>query len=71
MYQDGSNNDIPGDMFEVQGYPTLYFKSSSGKVVAYEGNRSKEDIIDFIQKHREEVIITATVTDAEPGRDEL
>ncbi|XP_076949767.1 protein disulfide-isomerase-like [Bidens hawaiensis] len=68
---DGSNNDIPGDMFEVQGYPTLYFKSSSGKVVAYEGNRSKQDIIDFIQKHREEETITATVTDAEPGRDEL
>nr|GEU35542.1 protein disulfide-isomerase-like [Tanacetum cinerariifolium] len=50
---DGSNNDIPSDTFEVQGYPTLYFRSSSGKVVPYEGNRTKEDIIEFIQTNRE------------------
>ncbi|KAJ0726495.1 putative protein disulfide-isomerase [Helianthus annuus] len=63
---DASNNDIPSDTFEVQGYPTLYFRSSSGKVVPYEGNRTKEDIIDFIQKHRE-----GDETTTEPGKDEL
>ncbi|KAI3825292.1 hypothetical protein L1987_06773 [Smallanthus sonchifolius] len=72
--QDGSNNDIPSDTFEVQGYPTLYFKSSSGKVLAYEGNRTKEDIVDFIQKHRDGETIQAmatTTTTESAGKDEL
>lgn len=71
---DGSNNDIPSDAFEVQGYPTLYFRSSSGKVVAYEGNRTKEDIIEFIQKNRENEETPhsqPTVTGTEPTKDEL
>nr|XP_043629074.1 protein disulfide-isomerase-like [Erigeron canadensis] len=71
---DGSNNDIPSDTFEVQGYPTLYFKSSSGKVVPYEGNRTKEDIIEFIQKNREDEAspkTTTTTTTTESGKDEL
>ncbi|KAD3639982.1 hypothetical protein E3N88_29205 [Mikania micrantha] len=68
---DGSNNDIPSETFEVQGYPTLYFRSSSGKVVPYEGNRTKEDIIDFIQKNREDETLTPTATAAESGKDEL
>lgn len=67
---DGSNNDIPSDEFEVQGYPTLYFRSSSGKVVPYEGNRTKEDIIEFIQKNREDVE-TPQPTVTEPTKDEL
>lgn len=73
MHQDGSNNDIPSDTFEVQGYPTLYFRSSSGKVVPYEGNRTKEDIIDFIQKNREDETLTSTTTatTTESGKDEL
>ncbi|GKA82598.1 disulfide-isomerase-like protein [Tanacetum coccineum] len=66
---DGSNNDIPSDTFEVQGYPTLYFRSSSGKVVPYEGNRTKEDIIEFIQKNREGE--TSQTTTIESGKDEL
>ncbi|KAI7743539.1 hypothetical protein M8C21_000738 [Ambrosia artemisiifolia] len=71
---DGSNNDIPSDTFEVQGYPTLYFKASSGKVVPYEGNRTKEDIIDFIQKNRdgaETIETTTTTAPTESGKDEL
>ncbi|KAI3707511.1 hypothetical protein L6452_26107 [Arctium lappa] len=67
---DGSNNDIPSDAFEVQGYPTLYFKSSSGKVMPYEGNRTKEDIIEFIQKNREDEE-TPQPTVTEPTKDEL
>ncbi|PWA85888.1 NB-ARC domains-containing protein [Artemisia annua] len=66
---DGSNNDIPSDAFEVQGYPTLYFRSSRGKVVPYEGNRTKEDIIEFIQKNREDE--TSQTTTTESGKDEL
>ncbi|XP_071709272.1 protein disulfide-isomerase-like [Rutidosis leptorrhynchoides] len=50
---DGTQNDIPSDTFDVKGYPTMYFRSASGKYVKYEGNRSKEDIIEFIQNNRD------------------
>ncbi|RDY09034.1 Protein disulfide-isomerase, partial [Mucuna pruriens] len=50
---DASANDIPLDIFDVQGYPTLYFRSASGKITQYDGNRTKEDIIDFIEKNRD------------------
>ena len=51
--QDATANDIPSETFDVQGYPTLYFSSASGKISQYDGNRTKEDIIDFIEKNRD------------------
>ncbi|KAK9270589.1 hypothetical protein L1049_026170 [Liquidambar formosana] len=50
---DATANDIPSDTFDVKGYPTLYFKSASGNLSQYDGGRTKEDIIDFIQKNRD------------------
>lgn len=50
---DATENDIPQETFEVKGYPTLYFKSASGKISQYNGGRTKEDIIDFIQQNRD------------------
>ncbi|KAF7829820.1 protein disulfide-isomerase [Senna tora] len=50
---DATANDIPSETFDVQGYPTLYFRSASGKISQYDGNRTKEDIIDFIEKNRD------------------
>ncbi|XP_073293721.1 protein disulfide-isomerase-like [Primulina huaijiensis] len=50
---DATVNDIPSDTFDVQGYPTLYFRSSSGNILPYDGERTKEDIVDFIQKNRD------------------
>jgi len=52
-FQDATANDIPSDTFEVQGYPTLYFRSSSGTLSQYDGGRTKEDIIEFIEKNRD------------------
>ncbi|XP_073141835.1 protein disulfide-isomerase [Henckelia pumila] len=52
---DATTNDIPRETFDVKGYPTLYFKSCSGNVVQYDGDRTKEDMIEFIQKHRDTV----------------
>ncbi|KAI9074806.1 hypothetical protein K1719_043230 [Acacia pycnantha] len=49
---DATANDIPSETFDVQGYPTLYFRSSNGQISQYDGNRTKEDIIDFIEKNR-------------------
>ncbi|KAJ8450298.1 hypothetical protein Cgig2_004755 [Carnegiea gigantea] len=36
------------------GYPTVYFRSASGKILRYDGNRTKEDIIEFIQKNKDQ-----------------
>ncbi|KAG8082069.1 hypothetical protein GUJ93_ZPchr0014g46644 [Zizania palustris] len=48
---DGTANDIPTD-FAVDGYPTLYFYSSSGKLLSYDGARTAEEIISFINENR-------------------
>nr|UZC53371.1 petunia protein disulfide isomerase-1 [Petunia x hybrida] len=50
---DATANDLPQGVFDIQGYPTLYFKSANGKISQYEGDRTKEAIIDFIQKNRD------------------
>ncbi|KAH7680788.1 protein disulfide-isomerase A1 protein [Dioscorea alata] len=49
---DATANDVPNE-FEVQGYPTLFFSSASNKLVQYDGDRTAEDMINFIQKNRE------------------
>jgi protein disulfide-isomerase A1 len=50
---DATANDISSNDFEVQGYPTLYFRSASGKISQYDGGRTKEDIIEFIEKNKD------------------
>ncbi|KAF3446997.1 hypothetical protein FNV43_RR12177 [Rhamnella rubrinervis] len=49
---DATANDIPSD-FEVQGYPTIYFKSKSGDLLTYDEDRTKESIVAFIEKNRD------------------
>ncbi|XP_073140152.1 protein disulfide-isomerase-like [Henckelia pumila] len=51
---DATANDVPNDSFEVQGFPTIYFRSASGNLSQYDGERTKEDIIEFIQKNRDQ-----------------
>ncbi|GFY87485.1 PDI-like 1-1 [Actinidia rufa] len=67
---DATANDFPNDTFDVGGFPTMYFKSASGNIVQYEGDRSKEDIIDFIQKNRDKTGESSWVGSA-PAKDEL
>ncbi|KAK6132354.1 hypothetical protein DH2020_033914 [Rehmannia glutinosa] len=62
---DATANDIPQDTFEVKGYPTLYFRSATGNLLQYDGDRTKQDMIDFIQKNR------ATVAKQESRKEEL
>lgn len=31
----------------------MYFRSASGKISQYDGGRTKEDIIDFVDKNRD------------------
>lgn len=72
---DATANDIPNETFDVEGYPTLYFRSSSGKISQYDGNRTKEDIIDFIEKNRDKSddkpAPQESQTKDEPAKDEL
>nr|XP_027090852.1 protein disulfide-isomerase-like [Coffea arabica]XP_027090853.1 protein disulfide-isomerase-like [Coffea arabica] len=62
---DATANDIPQGTFDVKGYPTLYFKSASGNILQYDGDRTKEDMIEFIQKNRDKA------AQQESGKDEL
>lgn len=72
VFQDATANDIPSD-FDVQGYPTIYFKSKSGKLVQYDDDRNKENFIAFIEKNRDKIEKEADEqTDKqESGKDEL
>ncbi|KAJ8441218.1 hypothetical protein Cgig2_024947 [Carnegiea gigantea] len=47
-------NDIPMEIFEVRGYPTIFFVSSKGKIVEYDYNRggNPEAFIAFIEENR-------------------
>ena len=38
---------------EVQGFPTMYIYKNGEKVTEYDGNRSLEDMFDFVEKHSE------------------
>ena len=72
MLQDATANDVPTDTFDVQGYPTLFFRSSSGNLVQYDGDRTKEDIIEFIEKNKDSVAQPkAEESKDEPAKDEL
>lgn len=62
---DATANDISKDLFDVKGYPTLYFRSSAGNLLKYEGDRTKEDFINFINKNR------STTAKQESRKDEL
>ncbi|KAI8075394.1 thioredoxin-like protein [Gilbertella persicaria] len=50
---DGTENDIPEEGgFEITGFPTLkFFKAETNELVDYEGDRSIEDLTEFISKH--------------------
>ncbi|KAL9666728.1 hypothetical protein QQ045_001066 [Rhodiola kirilowii] len=68
---DATANDIPSNDFDVKGYPTLYFKSSAGNLSQYDGDRTKEDIIDFIKKNRGEAAPQDESAKDESVKDEL
>nr|GMD58444.1 protein disulfide-isomerase-like [Ipomoea batatas] len=68
---DATANDITSNRFVVEGFPTLYFVSASGNLVEYEGERSKGDFIDFIQKNRDIRSNSDSAASKEPAKDEL
>ncbi|KAF3616512.1 Protein disulfide-isomerase [Capsicum annuum] len=75
---DATANDIPTGEFEVKGFPTLYFKSASGNISQYNGDRTKEAIIEFIEENRDEPaahesesVKVDTTTTPDSAKDEL
>ncbi|KAL4333677.1 hypothetical protein GQ457_07G022910 [Hibiscus cannabinus] len=60
---DATANDIVDESFDVRGYPTIYFRSSSGNITPYEGDRTKEDIINFIDQNRDKTVQQESVKD--------
>ncbi|XP_062020071.1 protein disulfide-isomerase-like [Rosa rugosa] len=66
---DATANDVPSE-FDVKYYPTLYFRTASGKLLSHdEEDRSKESLIAFIEKNRDK---SETKTEnQESSKDEL
>lgn len=70
--QDATANDVPSDLFDVKGFPTLYFRTATGENIRYDGNRSKADLSKFIKKHRTTALETAGSTgEGGDAKDEL
>ncbi|CAN8304532.1 unnamed protein product [Cochlearia groenlandica] len=68
---DATVNDYPADTFDVKGFPTIYFRSASGKIVLYEGDRTKEDIVSFIDKNKDKSEPTKEEKTFDEAKDEL
>ncbi|XP_024397608.1 protein disulfide-isomerase isoform X3 [Physcomitrium patens] len=69
---DATANDVPSDLFDVKGFPTLYFRTATGENIRYDGNRSKADLSKFIKKHRTTALETAGSTgEGGDAKDEL
>ncbi|TVU29713.1 hypothetical protein EJB05_21293 [Eragrostis curvula] len=67
---DATTNDVPPD-FTVEGYPTLYFYSSGGNLLSYEGGRTAEAIIEFIKKNKGSKPGEAAVEDGAADTDDM
>nr|UZC53375.1 protein disulfide isomerase-2 [Nicotiana benthamiana] len=67
---DATLNDLPKDQFDVQGFPTMYFRSASGKLSQYDGDRTKEAIIEFIEKNRDKPVQSDSAR-TDSAKDEL
>ncbi|CAO0798063.1 unnamed protein product [Mucor circinelloides] len=65
---DGTENDIPEEAgFDVSGFPTLkFFKADTNELIDYDGDRSIEDLTDFISKHTSNNVKIA-VSEEEPA----
>ncbi|KAI1300849.1 protein disulfide-isomerase precursor [Mortierella claussenii] len=50
---DATANDLPADVpFQIQGFPTIKFrKAGSSEYVDYNGNRAKEDFVEFLKEN--------------------
>ncbi|CAB4266912.1 unnamed protein product [Prunus armeniaca] len=67
---DATANDVPSD-FDVKYYPTLFFKTASGKILPFdEDERTKESFTAFIEKNRDKTEKQGSEKQ-DSGKDEL
>ncbi|KNH06362.1 protein disulfide isomerase protein [Perkinsela sp. CCAP 1560/4] len=52
---DVSKNDVDSEKFLISRLPGIYFQPKGSKPVSYEGERTKQSILDFIARHKTEV----------------
>ncbi|KAJ2948031.1 hypothetical protein O0L34_g9829 [Tuta absoluta] len=48
---DATANDWPKSLYDVSGFPTIYWKPASGAPVRYNGGRTLEDFVKYVSKH--------------------
>jgi protein disulfide-isomerase A1 len=68
---EAQDNDLPPSVsFRVSGFPTIKFKSAGSRdFIDYEGDRSFESLISFIEEHaKNSLVLPETV---EPKTEEL
>uniref|UniRef100_A0A7S4P9W3 protein disulfide-isomerase n=1 Tax=Paramoeba aestuarina TaxID=180227 RepID=A0A7S4P9W3_9EUKA len=51
---DVSKNDFNSGGFKFDGLPGVFFKAQNTGPIVYEGDRSRDDLLNFIRKHRSE-----------------
>jgi protein disulfide isomerase len=56
---DATANDIPNPQFDVQGFPTIYFKAAGKPPVSYNGGRTVKDFVDYLKKEAKHPISEA------------
>lgn len=56
---DATANDLPGSAgFKINGFPTIKFKPAGSKTfVDYEGDRSLESLIEFVQTNAKNKLV--------------
>lgn len=60
---DATANDIKDQRFEVKGFPTIYLYTATGKAISYDGDRTKDAIISFINTNKDSAEQSNIVTD--------
>ena len=61
---DSTANDVADPRFAVKGFPTLYLQTAAGEIVPYSGDRSKADLIKFVNSHLAVKDVKTAVGDA-------
>lgn len=66
---DGTENDLPEEAgFQVEGFPTLkFYKADTNEMIDYQGDRSIEDLTEFIKEHSSKKV---AITVAAPAEEE-
>lgn len=62
---EAQENDLPPSVpFRIAGFPTLKFKPAGSKsFIDYEGDRSFESLVSFVEEHAKNSLVIPTAAD--------